>query len=203
MSASFTSYTPADDSLSGFANAITGAGPFTMTTKNSGDSLSHLASIQSAANLAAITFTLTGTDPDGNAQTEAIVGPNIATVYGLKYWKTLNTVSVSSTLGANTANIGWKDDCVGATFPLDWRQDSFAVSLGIDVSGTINYTIEHTFRRMSDGFPSTFLWLPHSSLVTKTVDSDGNYAFPVTATRLHVNSLTAGATIGFHVVQAR
>ena len=197
------SYTPADDDTNGFADDITGAGPFTMTTQNSGDSLAHLVSITSTANLSGITFTLTGTDADGIAQTEAVTGPNNTTVYGTKYFKTLVTVTASSTLGANIADVGWKDDCVGPSHVLNWRQESFQVSLGVNISGTINFTVQHCMQRMSAGAPSTLTWWPHASLASATADADGNYAFPVTATRLHVNSLTAGATVDFHVTQGR
>jgi hypothetical protein len=46
-------------------------------------------------------------------------------------------------------------------------------------------------------------WWPHSTLVTKTVSADGNYAFPVTATRILINSLTAGATVTFIATQSK
>lgn len=195
-------YTPLDDDTDALANDITGAGPWVPTTTVLSDGLAHLISINSAAELAGITFTLTGTDADGFAQTEDVVGPGAGlTVYSTKFFKTLTGVSASGTLGASTADIGYKDDCVSPTYPLNWRESSFGVSLGVNVEGTINYTVQHCLQRMSDGAPSTLTWWPHASLVTKTVDADGNYAFPVTATRLHVNSLTAGATIAFHIVQ--
>lgn len=195
------SYTPADNSLNGYANDITGVGPFTMSTTTAGDNLAHLTTIDSAANLSALTFTLTGTDADGLVQTEAIVGPNVATVTGVKYFKTLTTVSASSTLGANTADIGWNDTAIGPTFPLNWRQIDFQVSLGVDISGTINYSVQHCFESLRDAAPSTLTWWPHATIVSKTADTDGNYASPVTATRLLVNSLTAGATIAFQIIQ--
>ena len=197
------SYIPADNDTNGFEAGITGAGPFTMTVTTPDDGLAHLVSIDTGANLSGITFTLTGTDADGIAQTEAVTGPNATTGYSAKYFKTLTTVTASSTLGANTADIGWKDDCVGPTFPLNWRQESFAVSLGVNISGTINFTVEHCFDDIRSAAPSTLTWWAHSTISGDTADVDGNYAFPVSATRLHINSLTAGATIDFHVVQGR
>lgn len=198
------SYTPADDDTDGFANDITGAGPWTPTALSAGDGLAHLVSIGSAADLAAITFTLTGTDADGIAQSEAITGPGAgATVYGTLFFKTLTAISASSTLGANTADVGWKDECVSPTHPLNWRENSFEVALGVNISGTINYTVEHCLERMSAGAPSTLTWWPHPDpdLVTQTADADGEYKRPVTATHIHIHSITAGATLDFHVVQ--
>ena len=71
------------------------------------------------------------------------------------------------------------------------------------MSGAITYTVEHCLERMSDGAPSTLTWWPHpdAALVSVSVDADGEYKRPVTATRIHIASLTAGATIDFHVVQ--
>jgi len=195
------SYTPADNNLIGFAENITGAGPFTMTTTTPDDDLAHQVTIDSAQNLSSITFTLTGTDADDFSQTEDVVGPNATTVTGTKYFKTLTTVTASATLGANTADIGWNDVAVGPTFPLNWRQNDFQVSLGVDISGTINFTVQHCLEDIRKANPSTLSWWPHSTLVSKTADTDGNYASPVTATRLLVNSVTAGATINFQIVQ--
>lgn len=197
------SYTPADDSTTGYATGLTGAGPFTPSTTTAGDGLAHLTSLTSASDIHTLTITITGTDAEGNSQTEDITAPTSNTVYGTKYFRTITSVASSATLGANTMDVGWKDECVGPTFPLNWRQKTFQVSLGVDISGTINYTVQHTFNQMGSANPSTFTWWPHATLVTKTADADGNYASPVTATRLLINSLTSGATAAFYVVQGR
>jgi len=197
-------FVPADDNLTGFATGLTGAGPvFTMTTTVPGDGMAHLVSLTSAANLSAITMTLAGLDADGFAQTENVTGPNATTVNSVKYYSRLNTVTVSSTLGANTLDVGWTDDIVSKTVPLSWRQEQgFQVSLSVDVTNTISYTVQHTFADIREGTPPSALkWSPHASLVNLAADADGNYAFPVVATRLLINSLTAGAAIDFYVVQ--
>jgi hypothetical protein len=81
----------------------------------------------------------------------------------------------------------------------------FNVGLGCDVSagGNLTYTVEHTF---DDVFaktfnPSTATWFPHATLVAKTTDADGNYAFPVVATRISVTSYTSGS-VTFNVIQS-
>lgn len=200
------SYTPADDDTDGIANDLTGAGPWTsgdLVAAGPDDGLAHTISLTSAANLSGITITVTGTDADGNAQSEAITGPNANTVEGTKFFTTITDVSASATLGANTLDIGWSDTMVGPTIPLNWRQESFAVSLAADITGTIDYTVQHCLDDIRSSYPSLLTWWDHSSMVGDTADSDGNYAFPVSATRLKVNSLTAGATINFHVIQGR
>lgn len=196
-------YTPADDNLTGFASNVTGASwPLTATTP--GDGLAHQVTIRndSATDHSAKTALLTGTDADGLPQTEIMSLPaGSATTTSTRAFRTLTSVVPSATIGADTMDIGWNDVCTGPTYPLNWRQANFQISLGVDVSGTINYTIQHCLEDIRKAAPSTLTWWPHATLVNRTVDMDGNYASPVTATRLRINSLTDGATIEFQIVQ--
>ena len=78
----------------------------------------------------------------------------------------------------------------------------FNVGIGVVVSGTVNYTVQHTFDDIwATGYDaSTGNWFNHSSLASQAGNSDGNYAFPVTAVRLTVNSGSGTATMT--VIQA-
>jgi len=61
------------------------------------------------------TFTVTGTDVNGNAQTETITGPDTATVTGTLYFRTVTTVSVDDdTAGAIT--VGMSNDALDVIF---------------------------------------------------------------------------------------
>lgn len=88
---------------------------------------------------------------------------------------------------------------VGSTapIPLDHRKNPFAVSLAITVSGTVTYSVEHTLDDVfATGFdPSTATWFAHDDLSAKTVSEDGNYAFPVRATRLTVSAGSGSASL--------
>ena len=85
---------------------------------------------------------------------------------------------------------------VGSTawIPLDYKQSPFNVGFGVTVTGTVNYTIEHTFDNMFDSSvtPTAFA---HSTVVAQTTNQDGNYAFPIRAVRVTVNSGTGSATL--------
>jgi hypothetical protein len=64
----------------------------------------------------------------------------------------------------------------------------FHIGFGVVASGTVNYTVEHTF----DGTN----WFPHDAVAAiDDVDSDGNYAFPVANIRVTVNSGTGSASL--------
>src|SRR3569623_1393634 len=130
-------YTPDDDSTTGFKTGATGAGPFTMTTTSPGDGLAHLVSLTSTANLSAISMTQTGTDAEGRAQTEEVTGPNNTTVYGTKYFATLTSVSASATLGANTMNVGFKDESVSPALPVRWRTNPIELCMVFDLCCTV------------------------------------------------------------------
>ena len=91
------------------------------------------------------------------------------------------------------------------TVPLDTYTNPFNVGLSVVLSAgaSLTYTVQHTFDDVfADDFnPATATWFSHASLVTKTASSDGNYAYPVTATRLNITIWTSG-TATLTVVQA-
>jgi len=83
--------------------------------------------------------------------------------------------------------------------PMDHYISPFNVGFGVVVSGTVNYTVQHTFDDVFDT-SVTPVWFNHPVIAAQTANQDGNYAFPVTAIRLTVNSGTGTATI--KIVQA-
>lgn len=84
---------------------------------------------------------------------------------------------------------------------LDWVQSSFAVAIGCVATGTVNYKVQHTFDTQETIAAGSATWFDHSSLNNKTANSDGNYAFPVTAVRLTVNSGTPTYSVVMTVIQ--
>lgn len=85
---------------------------------------------------------------------------------------------------------------VGSTVPWipDVMQNPFAIGIGCVVTGTVNYSIEHTFDDVSSPTwdPAGATWFPNSGIGAKTANQDGNYAFPVSAIRLTIHSGTGG-----------
>jgi len=61
------------------------------------------------------TFTVTGTDVNGNAQTETITGPDTATVTGTLYFRTVTTVSVDDDT-AGAIIVGMTNDAFDVIF---------------------------------------------------------------------------------------
>lgn len=73
----------------------------------------------------------------------------------------------------------------------------FNVGFGIVVSGTITYTVQHTFDDVwSPTFnPATANWFDHPTIASQTANADGNYAFPVAAIRIKSTAGTGTATL--------
>lgn len=71
------------------------------------------------------------------------------------------------------------------------------IGFGVIVSGTVNYTVQHTFDDPAVGFTT---WFPHPTIAAQAANADGNYAFPVTGIRLTVNS--GGGTATLKLIQA-
>lgn len=68
----------------------------------------------------------------------------------------------------------------------------FNVGFGVIVSGTVDYTVQHTFDDPASGFTT---WFSHPTIAGETTNQDGNYAFPVTGIKVLVNSGSGTATL--------
>jgi hypothetical protein len=204
-------YTPAGVDLDGYADDVTAAAgePFPLSATEPGDGLAHLVVITPSG---AVTgnYTISGLSLEGVSISEVLATDGGSDVSSAKFYAEVTSVLAPSGLGSETVDIGWSDDCVVPVYPLNWRQDNFQVSLAVFVTGTTNYTVQHTFNELyslaAEPPPLSsedYTWWPHATLVTKTASADGNYAFPVTATRLLINLVTDNPTLTFFVVQGK
>ena len=75
---------------------------------------------------------------------------------------------------------------------MNTNTNPFNVGFGVIVSGVVNYTIQHTFDDPAVGLTT---WFPHPTIAAQIANADGNYAFPVTAIRVTVNSGAGTATL--------
>lgn len=155
--------------------------------------------IASAGNDSGRTFTVTGTNEMGHDVTETITGPNATTVQSSTYFKTITAITVDDdTAGAIT--VGTVDEVASVVVPMNWRAYNFKVGFSVDVTGTVDYTLQHT---LVDVFDTTLThkWFNHDVTANQTTDQDGNYVIPVRAIRLVTNSYSSGAEIALNLVQ--
>ena len=74
---------------------------------------------------------------------------------------------------------------VSAPIPMDYTANQFSVAVGVKISATATYTVEHTFDKMipnaGSGYIANFATytpniFPHSSITAKIASIDGNGA---------------------------
>ena len=174
------------------------------TTTATTDLLAHTVTLTAAVQttLAGITFTIVGTDQNGNAQTETgIVGPaSGATVTSTKYFKTITTVQPSATMGGLLVSIGVSAISLTQVIPLD-RRSVASAGLTVAVTGTINYTVNETF---ADVFDLSLVapYTPITALTTKSATTSATTTVSATGVELIVNSVTNNATFTIYLNQA-
>lgn len=78
--------------------------------------------------------------------------------------------------------------------PVDYKQAPFSIGMGMVVSGTVTYQVEHTFDDVYDATVTPVAFI-HSTMIGKTINADGNYAFPIRAIRVNVTAGTGSATL--------
>lgn len=79
-----------------------------------------------------------------------------------------------------------------AALVMNTNTNPFNVGFGVIASGTVDYTVQHTFDDPAVGFTT---WFNHPTIAAQIASADGNYAFPVTGIRVTVNSGAGSATL--------
>ena len=86
-----------------------------------------------------------------------------------------------------------------STIPMNLDSTPFNVGFGVKVTGTVTYTVQHSFDPVWANSGVT-TWYNHPTIASLSANADGNYAFPVSAIKVLV---TAGSgTAELTVIQA-
>jgi hypothetical protein len=82
-----------------------------------------------------------------------------------------------------------------AWIPLDTNKAPFNVGFGVTIgAGVLTFKVQHTFDNVQDS-TVTATAFDHPDVTGKTVNTDGNYAFPIRAVRLNVTAYTSGTAV--------
>lgn len=168
-----------------------GAGPITQTTTPFVQSSAQRVVIGTTSGEGAngTIFTLTGTDWNGNNISETITA-TAATSYQSVYDYLTVTISVNkATAGAITAGTNG----VGSSRPI--FLDTFApapTAIQIDVTGTINYTIQSSLNDPNIVGYTSVNWVnsQDTNVVGASTEQQSNFAYLPTVVRILVNSGT-------------
>lgn len=80
-----------------------------------------------------------------------------------------------------------------AVIPIDYLLTPVSVGFGVVATGTVNYTVQHTFDEAIRGTPTN--WFDHATVAAQTTTKTGSYDFPISAIRVTVNSGTGSAAL--------
>lgn len=158
----------------------------------------QLVTLVSGGNDSGITFTITGTDADGEAQTEVVTGANAGTATSTKYFKTVTSITHTGSV-ATTLSSGNAVTAVSPTFKVYRQAQPSAIAVGCVVSGTITYTMQNCY----SAAPHTD-WVDNASMSAKTANAEDSYTDkPAMAVRIRVSAATTGTVAGNFVVVRR
>lgn len=151
-------------------------------------------------NESARTFTVTGTDADGVAQTEAITGPNATTTESTKYFKTVTQIA-SDDATANDVSFGTVDEASSHIYPVN-QYAAIGTAIHVNVTGTLDFTVQERFDDIQASVTAkqTDNWQNITALTTKTADTTATATVGATALRVIINSHSSGAELQMHTV---
>jgi hypothetical protein len=148
----------------------------------------------SAGNDSGITFTISGTNANGDLISETLTGGNIAAVATVLDYKTVTSIT-SSGASAGTVSIGTNGVAGSSWVRLDdWAP--LNVALQVNVTGTVNYTIQQTLDDPNSPTnavsPASVVWINSSdtNVVSATANQQSSYSFVPVFVRAVLNSGT-------------
>lgn len=158
----------------------------------------------SAGNDSGITFTLSGTDFNGQPISEVVTGANATTATSALSYKTITSIASSGAV-ATTLTVGTNGVAHSPWVRFDDYAANSQTTIAAIVSGTVNYDIETS---MSDcnalgdpayGSPSAMSWLQSldTNVVGATASKSSYFAYTPIFARVKLNSGTGTVTTTF------
>lgn len=161
--------------------------------------------LTSTGNLSGVTFTITGyqSQPYNPAilTTETISGPSNNTVSSVNFYNRILSISANAAVGTAVSAGTGINAAVSRWLPLDGPGANSQCAVAVFVTGTINYTIQHTYDNVFNSTETINVFtIDDPSMVNATTTQDSNYLFSPRAVRILINSGT-GSLI-FYVNQS-
>ena len=158
----------------------------------------QIVTITSAGNDSGITFTITGTDPDGTTISQAVTGGNATTAVSTFYYKKITGIVVSAAV-ATTVTVGAvaANGFLSKSLRNNGQQMAIKEGVFVDViSGTLTYTAQYAYQQPEDTYTDSYSmsadWRSVDSLAALAVDGTSNVFYKANAFRLKVTAFTSG-----------
>lgn len=168
----------------------------------------QIVSIEGTGTNAGVTFTVAGTDADGKTISDAITGPNNATVTSALYFATVTGVAVDGAVDGNI-EIGWlaADGMATKTIPVDYMDDSIGLAFNLTagtMTASAQYSSDDPFdHTRATTFQQEAYWVEVTNMSGVTADAATSVLFPIRAVRFIQST---GSTTGentFTLLQGR
>lgn len=158
--------------------------------------------IACAGDVQTVVFTITGfRDADKHAPiTETITGVNANTVETTEYFYSITSIAADAAVGIDITG-GAVDQAITAPLPISWR--SGITTINLDVTGTLDFTVQQTYDNIQNLNDLDFAWqdAPVANLVNVTSSTNDAYVGIPRALRVKVNSYSTGAELAVNIVQ--
>lgn len=183
-----TSFTIADGNGVAAAQQLLAAGDLTLVSSTVTLTPPRYITLTSLGNLSGVLFSITGTAPNGSSQTEVLSGPNANTVTSTMTFATITAISTDGAV-ATDVEAGYTQSGYSSWWPLDIYTPNQVTTISVNVSGTINYSVEYT---NEDPFDNSIVQLPkahpNAALTNGTADQTEFTTTLMRAVRFKVNS---------------
>lgn len=144
--------------------------------------------ITSVSDETGVNFTVTGTGPSGQTQSETLAGGNAGTVTTTLTFATVTSIAADDAT-SDDVEAGNADGGYSAWMPLDIYTPNQVTSISASVNGTVDYSIEYT---NEDPFDNSFVHQavahPDSTFTTCAVDHTAFTTTLMRAVRYVINS---------------
>lgn len=181
------------------AQTLLAAGDLTLTSATVTLSPPCYLTIDSVGDDSGVDFTITGTGPSGQSQTEVITGANAGSVTTTLTFATVTSIAADGAT-ADDVEVGNLDSGYSAWMPLDIYTPNQVTTISASVSGTVDYSVEYT---NEDPFDNSFVHQavahPDSVFTTCAVDHTASTTVLMRAVRYVINS--GDGTLRFTVTQ--
>lgn len=154
----------------------------------------------SSGDISGVEFAVVGKDADGRAQSETVTGVTTSPVETTKFYSEITSITPDATIGVETLDVGFVDELVSETIPLD---PELAFYVRYDESGTLETDIELLMEDPGlSGDQEAMTWTLYDAQLDDILDGERFAIGPgYTAARVRVNSFTAGASLTARIVQ--
>lgn len=152
-------------------------------------------------NDSSINALITGLDANGNTISETLALPSTSTAVSVNQYASVSSIYVSGAIASNVT-VGTTNTTLSAVskvIPLDLYSRT-GVQIAVEVTGTVNYTVQETFDDVLGSGTSNIVFFSPSALATKTSNITAPLDVGATGARVVINSYTNGATLTARIV---